>query len=70
MTIIKYYEWLKIFPDERRAIYELCERDPEKEDGYRTIKKLKKSDALKRIRENSLAIVHDNKYGTVWEDII
>ena len=66
MTIIKYYEWLRIIPDERHVIYELCKRDPESDDGVRKIRNLDKQTALKMIEENTLRIVCKNKHGIIW----
>lgn len=67
MTIIKYFEWLKILPTERKEVYELCTRDPQVESGYRTIKILDKRTALSMIRENALPLVHSDSDGMIWE---
>ena len=67
MTIIKYYEWMKVFPDQRHIIYEQCFRDCKAEDGYRIVRKLSKEEAMELIQENNLHIVHRNKHGCIWE---
>ena len=67
MMIIKYYEWLKILPDEKHTIYELCKRDPDAEGGVRKIRNIDKATAMAMIAEHHLNIVHRNKYGIIWE---
>ena len=67
MMIIKYNEWMKIFPDQRHIVYEQCVRDISEKDGVRTLRKLSKEEAMELIEENNLHIVHRNKYGTIWE---
>mgnify|MGYP006782997883 CR=1 FL=1 len=67
MTIIKYFEWAKISPKERKAVYELCMRDPREEDGYRTIEILDRKAALEIIRQNELPLVYSSEDGMIWE---
>ena len=67
MMIIKYFEWLRILPEEKHAIYELCKRDPKEEDGVKRIKTLTREVAKKMIEDNNLHIVQRNKYGIIWE---
>ena len=65
--IIKYYEWLRLLPDERYAVYEICERDPELKDGVRHVKYIEKEEAKKLIEVKNLHVVHRNKLGVIWE---
>ena len=65
--IIKYYEWMKVFPDQRQIVYEQCVRDRNEKDEVRTLRKLNKEEAMELIQENNLHIVHRNKHGTIWE---
>ena len=67
MMIIKYYEWLKIIPDEKHPICELCKRDTDAEDGIRKIKNIDKQTAQRMIEDNHLRVVCKNKYGIIWE---
>ena len=67
MIIIKYYEWMKVFPDQRQIVYEQCVRDRNEKDGVRTLRKLNKDEAMELIQENNLHIVHRNKHGCIWE---
>lgn len=67
MMIIKYYEWLRFLPDERHAVYEICERDSELKDGVRHVKHIEKEEAKKLIEANNLHVVHRNKLGVIWE---
>lgn len=67
MMIIKYYEWLKILPDEKHAIYELCERDDNIETGVRKIRNLDKHTAMAMIAEKHMQVVCKNKHGIIWE---
>ena len=67
MMIIKYYEWMKVFPDQRQIVYEQCVRDRNEKDEVRTLRKLNKEEAMELIQENNLHIVHRNKHGTIWE---
>lgn len=67
MMIIKYYTWLKLLPDERHAVYEICERDSELKDGVRHVKYIEKDEAKRLIEANNLHVVHRNKYGVIWE---
>ena len=60
MVIIKYYEWLKIQPDLREAVYELCNND------FKNGKQITKEEAMKLIEENHLVRVHRDKYGVIW----
>lgn len=60
MIIIKYNEWLRIQPDIRNVVYELCD------DNFKAKKELDKEDAIKMIKENHLQMVHKNKYGAIW----
>lgn len=60
MIIIKYFEWLKIQPDYREAVYELCNDDFEK------VRVLSKEKAVEMIRANKLTMVHRNIAGTIW----
>ena len=60
MIIIKYFEWLKIQPDLREAVYELCDK------GFKKIRQLSKDEAVKLIDGNHLTRVHRNKYGAIW----
>ena len=65
--IIKYYEWMKVFPDQRQIVYEQCVRDRNEKDGVRTLRNLNKEEAMELIQENNLHIVHRNKHGCIWE---
>lgn len=60
MVIIKYFEWLKIQPDLREVVYELCNND------FKKIRQLTKEDAIEMIEENHLVRVHRDKYGAIW----
>lgn len=60
MIIIKYYEWLKIQPDLREAVYEQCN------DDFKAKKQLTKEEAIELIEENHLTRVHRDKYGEIW----
>ena len=60
MIIIKYYEWLKIQPDLREVVYELCN------DAFKKIRQLSKEEAIKMINENHLQRVHRNNLGAIW----
>lgn len=61
MIIIKYYEWLKLFKDERIPVYELCNK------RYEKVRQLSREDAIRMIREHNLRIVHKDTNGTIWE---
>ena len=65
--ILKYYEWLKILPEEKHVVYELCNRDPDAEEGVRRVKYLDKDTAMRMIEDNHLIIRQQNKYGIIWE---
>ena len=65
--IIKYYEWMRVFPDQRQIVYEQCVQDRTEKDGVRTLRKLNKEEAMELIEENNLRIVHRNKHGCIWE---
>ena len=67
MMIIKYYEWMRISPDEKQIVYEACKRDPEAAGGVRTLRRLDKDEAKRLIQSHELHIVHRNRYGTIWE---
>ena len=67
MMIIKYYEWMKVFPDQRQIVYEHCVRDRNEKDGVRPLRTLNKEEAMELIQENNLHIVHRNKHGCIWE---
>ena len=67
MMIIKYYEWMKIFPDKRQIVYEQCVIDPQEKDGVRTLRRLDRDEAKRLIQSHELHIVHRNRYGTIWE---
>lgn len=67
MMILKYYEWLKILPEEKHVVYELCNRDPDTEEGVRRVKYLDKDTAMRLIEDNHLIIRQQNKYGIIWE---
>lgn len=60
-------EKLNILPKERRAVYELCVRDPQEMDGYRKIEILDKRTALSMIRQNNLPLVYSGEDGLIWE---
>ena len=60
MIIIKYNEWLKIKPDLRNVVYELCRKD------FRKIRQISKEEAIQMIKENHLQMVHRNKHGAIW----
>lgn len=68
MIIIKYFEWMNIFPDNRHIVYEQCVIDPEEEDGVRTLRRLEREEAMELIEENDLHIVHRSRHGTIWRD--
>jgi hypothetical protein len=61
MIIIKYPEWLRLQPDYREMVYELCD------DEFKKIKKISKEEAIELIKENDLRMVHRNKYGAIWK---
>ena len=61
MIIIKYFEWLKLFKEERLPVYELCNKK------YEKVRQLSREDAIRMIRDNNLRIVHKDKNGTIWE---
>ena len=61
MIIIKYYEWLKLFKDERIPIYELCNK------RYEKVRQLTREDARRMIRENHLRMLHHDTNGASWE---
>lgn len=65
--IIKYYQWLKIYPDKRDVTFELCIRDPNKEEGAKTLRTLNRQTALEIIEEFDIPKVHSNRHGTIWE---
>lgn len=67
MMILKYYEWLKILPNEKHAVYELCKRDETAEEGVRKIRTIDRETALEMIATHHLQLVHRNKYGVIWE---
>lgn len=60
MIIIKYFEWLKIQPDLREAVYELCNSD------FKKIRQISKDEAVEMINENHLTRVHRDKHGAIW----
>ena len=61
MVIIKYFEWLRIFPDYREVIYELCR------DDFKKIRQITKEEAIRLIDENHLQKVHWNSSGAIWK---
>ena len=67
MLIIKYYEWIRIFPGERHVAYELCKRDVSKKEGVKTIRALDKETALGIVEEFNFPRVHKDRYGIIWE---
>lgn len=60
MVILKYKEWLKIQPDLRSTIYELCH------DNFKKIRQISKEEAIKMINENNLKRVHRSPHGVIW----
>lgn len=60
MVIIKFFEWLKIQPDFREVVYELCD------DDFKKVRQLNKEEAIELINENHLTRVHRDKYGAIW----
>ena len=60
MVIIKYFEWLKIQPDLREVVYELCN------DDFKKIRQISKKEAIELIKENHLTRVHRNEHGAIW----
>ena len=67
MIIVKYYEWIKFYPDARHPIWELCKKDPEAEDGMKKLKDLTPEEAKRMIRENNLVCTYSNRHGAVYE---
>ena len=67
MMIIKYFQWLKIYPDKRDVAFELCIRDPQKEEGVKTVKSLDRQTAFEIIEEFDIPKVHSNRHGAIWE---
>lgn len=67
MMIIKYFQWLKIYPDKRDIALELCIRDPKKEEGVKTIRTLDRQTAFEIIEEFDIPKVHNNRHGAIWE---
>ena len=67
MMIIKYFQWLKIYPDKRDVAFELCIRDSKKEEGAKTIKSLDRQTAIEIIEEFDIPKVHSNRHGAIWE---
>lgn len=61
MVIIKYFEWLKLFPDYREVIYELCT------DKFKKIRQISKEEAIEMIEQNHLRKVHWNHSGAIWK---
>ena len=60
MVILKYHEWLRIQPDYRSTIYELCD------DEFKKKRQISKEEAREKIKENGLKMVHFNKHGAIW----
>lgn len=60
MIIIKYHEWLKIMPDYKETVYELCN------DDFKKIRRISKEEAIEMIAENNLQRVHRNYLGAIW----
>ena len=70
MIIIKYYEWLRIIPGEKHAVYESCEITVNPKTGEKettSVKTLSKEDAKAIIAKNNMRIVRRNKHGVIWE---
>lgn len=61
MIILKYHEWLRLFPDIKDTVYELCG------DDYRKIRQISKEEAIQMIADNGLTRVHRNRYGAIWK---
>ena len=61
MIIIRYYEWLKLFKEERYPIFELCN------DKYECKKELTRDEAREMIKKNHLRLVYHDKNGDIWE---
>ncbi|MBO7323715.1 MAG: hypothetical protein J6U51_09065 [Bacteroidales bacterium] len=61
MIIIKYFEWLKLFKDERYPIYELCNKK------YEKVRQLSREDARRMIKDNHLRMVYFDANGAIWE---
>ena len=61
MVIIKYFEWLRIFPDYREVVYELCR------DDFKKIRQISKEEAIRLIDENHLKKVHWSTSGAIWK---
>lgn len=61
MIIIKYFEWLKLFKDERYPIYELCDKE------YKCKRILSREEARKMIKQHHLRMVHFDESGAIWE---
>lgn len=60
MIIIKYYEWMRIIPDEKHPVYELCN------DRFERRRELTREDAQRMIKDNNLMLVHRDKRGAIW----
>jgi mRNA-degrading endonuclease RelE of RelBE toxin-antitoxin system len=60
MIVIKFHEWLKIQPDFREIVYELCD------DEFKKIRRVTKEEAIELIEEYHLHKVHQNRYGSIW----
>jgi hypothetical protein len=61
MVILKYHEWLRIQPDYRSTIYELCD------DEFKKKRQISKEEAIELIREHNLQRVHRNMHGAIWK---
>ena len=61
MIVIKYFAYLKIRPDYRDVVYELCD------DTFKRVRLLSKEEAIKIIETNHLQRVHRNIYGAIWK---
>lgn len=60
MIVLKYFEWMKIHPDYREVIYELCD------DNFKPKRRLSKEEAVELIMENHLTRVHRDHDGAIW----
>ena len=61
MIIIKYFEWLKLFKDERHPVYEICDKH------YKRRKEISREEAKKLIKAHNLRLAFFSNDGAIWE---
>ena len=67
VIIIRYFTWLRIFPQKRELTYELCKKDSQATDGWKVISTLGHLEAMDLIEENKMNLAVRNQHGTIWE---